>query len=161
VENRNYLMIKYLMLNFSKVKGLVLCFFLLLATILAKGQVSVEERQALIDLYNSTDGDNWKNTLANDKPWLINDPLSPVSDWYGISISGGKVSRLSLGKNNLNGTLPATLGDLSGLRFLVLNGNNLSGNLIPEIFLIPNILNISIGGNKFSGSIPREIYLEY
>ena len=44
----------------------------------AQNQNSVEgDRQALVDLYYATNGDNWKNSSG----WLNG---NPSNDWFGI-----------------------------------------------------------------------------
>ncbi|EZH72253.1 hypothetical protein ATO12_25295, partial [Aquimarina atlantica] len=92
-------------------------------------QVSSQERQALVDLYNSTDGANWTNTQANNQPWLINDPNSLVSDWYGVTVVADKVTTLKLDNNNLVGTIPNSISNIPGLESLSLTRNTLSGSI--------------------------------
>ncbi len=71
-------------------------------------QVSQTERQALIDLYNATDGANWTNNTNWDT-----DPnsTSDVSTWFGVTIteiSAQKyVTHIQLSDNNINGTIPS------------------------------------------------------
>lgn len=97
-------------------------------------------RQALVDLYNSTDGDNWKNN-AN---WCSDKPLS---EWYGIYTydemdyqnSGDKVYAVSLARNNLKGSLPKSIGDLSEVQSLSLYDNPISGTVPSEIFRLNNV----------------------
>lgn len=94
-------------------------------------------RTALIDLYNSTNGEQWKR---NDN-WCSDLPLS---EWYGITTRselGGpgdeNVYRIDLSNNNLTGTLPPSIALLSGLRSgLSLYSNHISGTLPKEAFLL-------------------------
>ena len=78
-------------------------------------QILQTERQALIDFYNATDGDNWTNNTN----WDI-DPNSnsDVSSWFGVAvteISGQDyVTAINLSDNNLNGSFSSLLS-LSGL----------------------------------------------
>jgi len=67
--------------------------------------VNTEEKQALIDLYNATGGDDW----IDNTNWLSDEP---VSEWYGISVEGDHVVRISLSGNNLIGTVPESFQDL-------------------------------------------------
>ena len=46
-----------------------------------------------------------------------------MSTWNGIGVSGGRVISLDLGVNNLTGTIPAELGNLSNLEIIVLAQN--------------------------------------
>lgn len=97
-------------------------------------------RQALVDLYNSTDGDNWINN-AN---WCSDKPLS---EWYGIYTydeldyqnAGDKVYAVALARNNLKGSLPKSIGDLSEVNSLSLYGNPISGMLPSEIFRLNQV----------------------
>ncbi len=117
-------------------------------------QVSPQERQALIDLYDATGGTSWKNTVENNQPWLINDPNSTVDTWYGVTVSGGKVTKLQLNKNTLVGTIPASIGNLSGLTDLVLSRNTFSGGIPDAIGQLENLKNMDLSRSKFTGSIP-------
>ena len=75
------------------------------------------DRVALDALYRATDGANWKHS---DK-WLTD---APVDEWYGIvADSTDQVLRIALRDNSLEGTIPAELGDLSGLQSLDLSEN--------------------------------------
>jgi len=116
--------------------------------------VSEAEKQALLDLYNSTDGDNWTNTLAGDQPWDIN---IPVCDWYGVSVVNGKVTQLRLDNNNLVGTLPGNLDILSELSRLQLNANQISGNIPSNIGNLAELKYLLLYTNSFEGSIPESL----
>ncbi len=85
--------------------------------------VSVQECQALVALYGSTNGNSWR-TKTN---WLTS---NAVCTWYGVSCSLGHVLGLNLTNNGLQGTLPTELGNLTSLRTLYLNNNaGLTGSL--------------------------------
>ncbi|MFD2561233.1 leucine-rich repeat domain-containing protein [Aquimarina rubra] len=124
-------------------------------------QVSQAERDALIDLYNSTNGDNWTNTVAGDRVWQINDPNSDVSTWYGVILgNNGHISSINLGFNNLNGVIPASLSSLkqfSSILILALQGNKLTGNIPPELGELSSLVNLVLFENDLSGSIPMEL----
>ena len=58
------------------------------------------DRGALVALYNSTDGANWRRNTK----WLSNQPLS---SWYGVTLhENGRVGELRLSTNQLRGTIP-------------------------------------------------------
>ncbi|MEN8218509.1 MAG: hypothetical protein ABFS56_19500 [Pseudomonadota bacterium] len=62
-------------------------------------EIPTVECEALVALYNSTDGDNWTRNSG----WLeTNAPCG----WYGVTCSGGHVSELHLRSNELTGTIP-------------------------------------------------------
>ena len=59
--------------------------------------IPISERQALIALYNSTDGDNWTDNSGWKEPPLAADgyALPGTEDtWYGITCSGDHVTRM-------------------------------------------------------------------
>ena len=82
------------------------------------------DRDALRDLYASTDGPNWTSN-AN---WLSDRPLNA---WHGVTTNAeGRVEQLVLEENNLVGEIPMSLRDLTELKVLNLSGNtSLSGRL--------------------------------
>ena len=85
------------------------------------------DREALVALYNATDGDNWREN-AN---WLTG---APLEDWYGVKTdSDGRVVELSLWLNKLEGELPSELGNLAALERLNLPLNTLSGDIPSEL----------------------------
>ncbi|WP_299678832.1 leucine-rich repeat domain-containing protein [uncultured Tenacibaculum sp.] len=120
----------------------------------AQGQVSQAEREALIALYNATDGDNWTNNTNWDTDPNSN---SDVSTWHGVSILRNglgevRVSRVDLFNNNLTGTLP----DLSGListTIIRLEMNNISGEL--DLSKLPSVIQyLYLFDNNLTGQIP-------
>ena len=112
--------------------------------------VPVVECEALVALYNSTNGAGWTNRTN----WL---ETVTVGNWYGITVESGHVVGIYLGENHLTGTLPAALGSLSNLRYLNLFNNQLSGSIPPELGSLSNLTDLDLGGNQLSGSIPREL----
>ena len=72
---------------------------------------------ALQALYNSTDGANWTDNTN----WTSDMALST---WHGVTTNGdGRVTRLELQENGLNGTLPTELENLTHLESLLLDRN--------------------------------------
>ncbi|WP_298545840.1 hypothetical protein [uncultured Aquimarina sp.] len=120
--------------------------------------VSAAERQALVDLYNATNGDNWTNTIAVNQPWLVNDPNSSVCDWYGIVVGDGKVTQINLPVNNLSGSIPSSINKLTGLRAIYLGSNDFSGSTLPvEMGQLTELRSIRINNCKFEGDFPVQL----
>lgn len=94
--------------------------------------IAESQCDALVDLYEMTDGDNW-NTNTN---WL-DTSLSSGSicgSRYGVNCYGPDgVSALDMMDNNLVGILPDTFGNLTWLELIRLEKNKLSGAL-PQSF---------------------------
>jgi Leucine-rich repeat (LRR) protein len=113
-------------------------------------EIPPAECDALVALYNSTDGANW----SDNTDWNMTD--MPCS-WYGVTCSGGHVTSLSLGWNNLSGFIPADLGDLENLEELSLWLNELSGSIPVELSDLSNLVGLELWGNYLSGPIPTEL----
>jgi Leucine-rich repeat (LRR) protein len=120
---------------------------------MATAQILPAEREALIALYNSTDGDNWTNTDG----WM--GAAGTECDWYGVTCDGGgtTVVELSLRNNNLSGTIPAALSNLGGLTILNLNYNQLSGGIPSALGSLSNLESLTLQDNQLNGSIPPEL----
>ncbi len=108
------------------------------------------DRDALIALYHATDGDSWTDRTN----WLTDTNLWT---WYGVRVSDGRVTRLGLPGNNLSGSIPSELSDLSNLTSLSLYDNALSGPIPSELSNLSNLRGLSLGNNALSGSIPSEL----
>ncbi len=88
------------------------------------------ECDALMALYVSTDGTNW----TDNSNW---DTASAVSTWFGVAVSGGQVTELSLGANQLTGAIPPEIGDLPNLTTLHLSNSQLTVPIPPELPTCP------------------------
>lgn len=107
-------------------------------------------RAALMDLYHATDGDHWKNNTnwGSDKP---------LSEWYGLQILyDGRFWGINLYDNNLNGTLPSSLKNLTSIYNLYLNDNNLTGTIPEELSKMSNLHVIDLSNNNFTGEFPQK-----
>ena len=109
------------------------------------------DREVLIAFYHATGGDNWTNNTN----WLSNLPLDR---WHGVATDvNDRVSRLSLGDNNLSGALPDVLAKLANLKSLILNINLLSGNIPAELGQLSMLESLRLGSNQLSGDVPAEL----
>ena len=82
----------------------------------------------MIALYNRTNGPNWTRS----ENWTS---FAPLNEWHGLTTDvEGRVVTLDLEDNNLNGLIPGSLGDLTGLKALNLSFNRaLYGPLPPSL----------------------------
>ena len=101
---------------------------------------------ALLALYNATDGPNWDNQ----EKWLSS--TTPIEDWYGITLNGVDLE-IDLSSNGLNGELPAEIDDLSGLTVFNLSSNELTG-AIPDLSSLTALKTLDLDSNSLSGVIP-------
>ena len=117
----------------------------------ADGTSAASDREALVALYNVTDGPNWFNSTN----WLSDRPLG---DWYGVVVNeAGRVVVLELAGNDLSGELPEELGSLSSLRKLNLRFNELSGQIPSELGSLNLLRELDLHSNELSGEIPSEL----
>ncbi len=117
----------------------------------SKAQINTTDSLALVDLYNSTNGTSW----TNNSNWLT---TSPVSTWYGISVTDSRVTILSLHLNNLSGSLPSSIGNLAALQTIYLDHNALTGEIPSSIGRLTNLKILFLYFNQLQGSIPDSLY---
>jgi Leucine-rich repeat (LRR) protein len=128
--------------------------FVALASLLiaatATAAVPTSERDALIAIYQSTNGPAWTNGTN----WL--GAVGTECTWYGVGCdeTQSNVIDLDLYANQLNGTLPSSIRNLTKLRFLLVGGNFLRGPLPPEIGHLPDLEKFYGDSASFTGSIP-------
>ena len=98
-------------------------------------------REALVELYNATDGPNWTNNSG----WLTD---APIREWHGVTTDpSGRVTRLDLRQNQLSGEIPAELGNLASLEWLLLFGNQLSGGIPADLGNLTSLVGLGLYSN--------------
>lgn len=113
-------------------------------------------------LYLATNGSNWQiragwpnlqTFLAN-----VNPPQNTnMSNWYGITCTNGRITRINLPFNKLNGLFPTEFGGLLELTFLNLSENQLNGTIPSNFLNCINLQELNLEKNKLSGKIPKSI----
>jgi Leucine-rich repeat (LRR) protein len=69
-----------------------------------------------------------------------------VHEWAGVEVKDGHVSSLVLGSHGLNGNLPSSIGNLTGLVELKLEENFLSGNIPFSFGNLTNLQTLALDG---------------
>jgi len=124
-------------------------------------QLPAGQYNALVDLYNSTNGASWYTKTG----WLNPNATS----WAGVTVSGvitdqqgnvttpGYVWEIRQFYNNLTGTLPASIGSFPSMRYLNLAGNDITGSLPASIGNLTQLYDLDLAGNDITGSLPASI----
>jgi len=122
----------------------------------ALAKIPESERQALLALFNSTQGESWKNTEG----WLagggkFGEPGTEC-DWKGVACNEDEshIIGLSLSSVELNGPLPQSISNLQKLKTLDLSFNRLTGELPAGLFSLKYLETLNLSQNRFRGSIP-------
>ncbi|MYG50020.1 MAG: hypothetical protein F4164_11820 [Gemmatimonadales bacterium] len=107
------------------------------------------DRDALVALYNATDGPNW----IDGTNWLTD---APLGDWAGVGTdASGRVVSLHLYANRMTGEIPPELGNLTSLVRLYLDYNDLTGEMPPELGNLASLTHFNLGSNELTGTVPR------
>ena len=117
--------------------------------------IPVAERQALLALYDNTDGDGWfQNDGWNDLP-------GTECVWYGVTCdkTGSHVTAIALAFNYLDGSLPDVLTSFSSLESFDVNFNDLAGTM-PSLAGLSNLRYVDVSFNDLSGAMPTLSGLE-
>ena len=135
-----------------KLKPLVLINLLFVSFFITSyktyADISINEKEALIDLFHKTNGKDWTTTWDLDMP---------VSSWYGITVKNNAVVKINLFHNNLSGILPASIAELKHLTELNLAFNQLTGELPKEIIALEELIILKLEMNRLKGSLPEDL----
>ena len=101
---------------------------------------SLAPYQVLMDLYDSTAGDNW----YSNRNWLST--KISLCNWYGVTCDDNSesITKISLSWNRLQGSIPSSISNLSSLDKLYLSNNNGMSRTIP-----PEVCNLICSGSLF------------
>jgi len=139
------------------------CFFLVITSFFTasalptKGQDVGTVHAALTALYKSTDGGNWTDNSGWDTT-AVPASMQEFNSWYGLFVTDDNIlSEVVLSSNNLTGSLPSELGDLSDLYWLALSHNQLTGNVPREIGGLSNLRWLDLSYNQLTDALPSEM----
>jgi Leucine-rich repeat (LRR) protein len=103
------------------------------------------------------------SSLLRFKSAVSSDPSSRLLNWTGPNLclwSGvscgdqSRVTSLGLSSSGLSGTLDASIGALTELRFLFINSNALSGEIPAVVNHLSKLETLDLSNNLFNGSVP-------
>ena len=148
--------------EFKLMKKILQLTFLLigLLTMVSKAQVPDSlEFKALKALYESTDGSNWTNNTGwpSAGNWPATATAAEMGAWFGVTVTNGDVTQVKLPNNNLSGTLPESIGDLSELIQLKLNSNQIGGSIPISLGNPQKLVILLLYNNLLTGNIPIEL----
>ena len=110
---------------------------------------AVHDLLVLMELYNSTDGANWKGNPN----WGSTEPFEEWDALVTVNNDNERIQLLALDKQNLVGTIPASLNNLDKMKVLDLSFNQLTGP-IPDLSGLTNLEDLALHENQLSGPIP-------
>ena len=131
------------------------CALLLLVKSSSAQDIQTVVFPALKALYKSTNGDSWNNNPGWDTTRVPT--ATELATWHGIEYAGGVLTGLHLENENLTGTIPGELANLSSLQQLVLNDNNLTGEIPEALGNLANLEVLDLGNNNLTGEVPNSI----
>ena len=127
--------------------------------------VSSVEMSSLEDLWLSTGGESWSYYFAPSfaTKWNFTGNHNPCAEqWFGIyyCTCGSdycSISSITLSNANLIGSIPYSIGNLSNLQYLDLQGNQLKGDIPTSLGKLQLLKYLSLQGNKLNGNIPTSV----
>ena len=141
--------------------------FLLIASISVSSSQAQSDKvktthEALVALYNYTDGDNWRNNSG----WDINTVPSSMEEfnqWYGLTVSNGNLVEINLSGNGLDfdyrGNSWKGFGNLSDLKELDLSKNPDhwidNNDFLKEVLKISGLEKLDLRGTRRSQDYDR------
>ena len=142
-------------MKIKKNRIFVLVITALLCTIITSTIAKSTERDTLIDLYNNTNGENW---IFNTN-WL--EESGTECTWFGVLCDDSNhVVSLHLFNNNLAGTIPSSIQNLTYLKSLILHNNMLTGNIPNELFKLKQLESITLNNNDLNDNLST-LYSQY
>lgn len=97
------------------------------------------DTDALIAMYNATNGSNWTNKAG----WLSG---LASNSWSGVTVVDENVVSLNLPNNNIVGAIPQDVLNVSKLANINLSGNQI--NAVPDFSGLPDASTVDLSDNK-------------
>jgi Leucine-rich repeat (LRR) protein len=129
------------------------------------GDVPKSDCRALMDLYVATNGSGWTNKTYWRWIWDTASPTT-ICDWFGIKCGWARVTHVCLNNsgsgcnntatvgNNLSGTIPTSINDLTALTTIQLQYNNLTWSL-SSLTGLTSLTQLYLQNNNLNWSTPQ------
>ncbi|MEP2611182.1 MAG: LamG-like jellyroll fold domain-containing protein [Cyclobacteriaceae bacterium] len=103
------------------------------------------DRVALTELYNATSGPQWTDGNSGADAWFSSDN---VGDWFGVDLTDdqSRVGSIALPNNNLDGAVPSSLADISGLESVNFSDNDLTS--FPNMSKVTGLTTLNLSTNR-------------
>ncbi len=111
--------------------------------------VAGQDEQAMTDFYNTI-----TNTSNLPSSW---DPSRPISEWEGVTVVNGRVTKITLNNKGLQGSIPEAFSKLTGLQELDLGNNQLTGTIPASLGKLTNLKVLKLDKNDLEGEIPLQL----
>ena len=113
---------------------------------------AARDKEILEHFYWATGGDSW---WTHYRFWLTNTDLA---FWSGVRTNAqGRVQKLDMWNNMVDGQIPAVLGQLDALTYIDFGASRLSGNIPPELGELWQLSTMILYQNAISGKLPEEL----
>ena len=125
----------------------------LLVSVAASAAIPSSQRAALVAINSAAGGGSWTDHSG----WL--GAAGTECSWYGVTCDAeqANVIRLELPENNLSGTISSKISDLPKLQVLQLWTNDLQGTLPAGIGQLADLEYVNLTHNRLSGQIPASL----
>lgn len=119
------------------------------------------EYQALRALFENTDGPSWANKTSWDYPnWKDPKDVSyrDFDRFFGVRVHNGDVVEIVFVSNQLNGTIPPSILNLSQLNVLVVVRATLTGTNVDTLRHLTNLEILTLSDCNLTGKIPKKLF---
>jgi Leucine-rich repeat (LRR) protein len=112
------------------------------------------EFNALKDLFTSASGANWTNKTNWPSTWPATANAAQMGTWFGVTVENGDVTSLYFQSNNLVGSMPSSIGNLTALKVLNMRANSITGQIPTEWSTLVNLTDFEFSHTAVSGNLP-------
>ncbi|MBK9255020.1 MAG: T9SS type A sorting domain-containing protein [Saprospiraceae bacterium] len=110
----------------------------------------------LIKLYHATKGDQWTNN-SGWKEGIAGTNCDPCNNWFGVTCTNNRVTKIVLSNNKLVGTFPPEFEQLKTLNYLDVRTNSINGAFPLSLCGLENLTYLNLFRNNIFGTLPPEI----